>query len=102
MDTLTMMLALHARREGAVRDAFEALGATSPAAARPLAELPDLDPDHLAALVDRGIVREGPPGHFYYYRRVGRRLRRTIVKMLLFWLVVVLVPLLLIKLREPR
>jgi hypothetical protein len=56
-----------AARDRAVLDAFDAAGAVGPAHAVPLAALPPLDPDVLAALIERGTVREGAPGTFYRF-----------------------------------
>jgi hypothetical protein len=56
-----------AERERAVLDPFDAAGADAPARAVPLAALPPLDPDVLAALIERGTVREGAPGTFYRF-----------------------------------
>jgi hypothetical protein len=56
-----------AARERAVLDAFDAARAGAPARAVPLTALPPLDPDVLAALIERGAVREGAPGTFYRF-----------------------------------
>lgn len=45
--------------------AFEAAGAVSPTAARPLSEVPGLDVAAAVALAARAIVREAGPGRYY-------------------------------------
>ena len=88
--------------------AADGLGATSPAAARSLAEWPRLAARELDALVDRGLVREAGAGSYYAYtpRRPHADLpladgpaRARLpawqgrgFKTLVFWLVALLIP----------
>lgn len=53
--------------QAAVAHAFRAVGALSPADARPLAEIPGADPAAVVALAARGIVREAQPDRYYLY-----------------------------------
>lgn len=73
-----------------VTQAFRDIGAVSPVSARPLAELPELDPKILAELLERGTVREAAPGAFYVF--AGQAKRRPLVLTLLFWLLLLAVP----------
>ena len=95
-------------------EAAEALGATEPADARPLTELPRLSSRELDDLVDLGVVREASDWRYYVFRprrgdavgvvqptappRPVRWGRRRYLVAFLFWLVVVLVPVLLLQL----
>jgi hypothetical protein len=88
--------------------AAEALGATAPARARELAELPRLAARDLDDLVDRGLVREAAEGRFYVYRPrrasvpgsplsatpagPARWSRERVLKVLVFWLLFILIP----------
>jgi hypothetical protein len=80
--------------------AFERGGATSPAAARPLGSLGELDEGALRTCLDDGTIREGAPGTFYLYARPpasGRgwgRLARAVV----FWIVLLLLPIVILNL----
>jgi hypothetical protein len=68
--------------QDAVAHAFRAAGAVSPAAARPLATIPGVDPAAVVALAARGIVREAQPGCYYLYPGTvheGRQRRLTTV-----------------------
>lgn len=49
--------------------AVEALGATSPAAARPLAELPRISTRELLALEKSGLIREADDGVYLFRAR---------------------------------
>jgi hypothetical protein len=62
----------------AVARAFREAGAVSPADARPLAAIPDLDPAAVVTLAARGVVREGAPGRFFLHTGTehARRERR--------------------------
>jgi hypothetical protein len=53
--------------QDAVVHAFQAVGALSPAAARPLGEIPGVDAAAVVALAARGVVREAQPGRYYLY-----------------------------------
>ena len=95
-------------------EAAAALGATAPAAARPLTELPRLSSRELDDLVDLGLVREASDWRYYVFwprqrdpaafvqptspPRPVRWDRRRYLLAFLFWLVVVLVPVLLLQL----
>ena len=52
----------------AVARAFQLAGALSPADARPLGDIPGVEPTTVVALVARGVVREGSPGRYYLHR----------------------------------
>ena len=102
---------LTAAQRGFIEGA-EALGATSPANARPLPDLPVLPRGELDDLIELGIVREAAVGRYYVYR--SRRSMLTmltmlslpdapttlvrVVKTLLFWLIMVLIPIVLLQL----
>lgn len=99
---------LTAAQRGFIEGA-EALGATSPANARPLPDLPVLPRGELDDLIELGIVREAAEGRYYVYR--SRRSMLTmlslpdapttlvrVVKTLLFWLIMVLIPIVLLQL----
>ena len=82
--------------------AMAALGATSPITACRHRALPPIIRDQLQALLDRGIVREGRPGHYYLYapQRGGSFQPRMSVGRILFaagfWIFIILLPLLFI------
>ena len=92
----------------------EALGAISPAAARPLPELPRLSGRELDELVDLGLVREAADWRFYVFRsprvvtatlppsRAAAWTRGRVLRTFLFWLILLLVPILLVRLTTPR
>jgi hypothetical protein len=78
------------------------LGATSPAAARPVAELPRLRASRFDQLLDLGVLREGPVGTFYLYESspfIGDRAiapepmppGRRLAKVAAFWVLLILV-----------
>ena len=87
----------------------EALGATGPANARPLPDLPVVPRAELDELIERGLVREAADWRYYVYRS-----RRSVTPMLspskspitpgrlwktlLFWLIMVLIPIVLLQL----
>lgn len=95
-------------------DAAEALGATTPAAARPVTELPRLASSELTELVESGLVREAADWRYYVFRPRGAarwsaaappgtamttgRLMRTV----LFWILLVLIPILLLQFSGAR
>lgn len=101
-------------------DSAEALGATAPAAARPLTELPRLSTAELDALVESGLVREASDWRYYVFRshraaptwhaagRTATGYRRgpwaagRYWQTFLFWLLVILIPILLLQLAAPR
>ena len=89
-------------------DAAESLGATSPAQAQPLTELPRLSGRELDDLVDLGLVREAADWRYYVFRP-RRPIPGTLAampqrglstgpgrwtKLIVFWLVAILIPLL--------
>jgi hypothetical protein len=80
---------LQMRGENELRAAFRALGAVSPATARPGKELP-VETAYFKNLLRRGAIREGAPGTFYLYEPepVSRRWGRQV----LFWILIVVVP----------
>lgn len=97
-------------------EAAEALGATAPAGARPLPELPRLSGRELDELVDVGLVREAADWRYYVFR--SRRpvaaptlqpasstaapwTRGRVLRTFLFWLILILVPILLVRLTAP-
>ena len=72
-----------------LRAAFRALGAVTPATARPGKDLPT-ETAAFTNLVRRGIIREGAPGTYYLYepqRTPGLWARRALV-----WIVVIFAP----------
>jgi hypothetical protein len=69
---------------------FHALGATSPATARPGKELPVVDAVTFDSLLKRGVIREGAPGTFYLYENSSRRV--GLLKQSLFWFILIIVP----------
>ncbi len=91
-------------------EAAEALGATAPAGARPLPELPRLSGRELDELVELGLVREAADSRYYVFhsRRVVTaplpppRTRGRFMRTFLFWLILILIPILLIRLTGPR
>ena len=92
----------------------EALGAITPAAARPLPELPRLSGRELDELVELGLVREAADWRYYVFR--SRRVatstlppssaaawtRGRVLRTFLFWLIVLLIPILLVRFINPR
>ncbi len=99
--SLGPMIAIAAAQQARERvvAAFRQAGATSPAAARPLRDLPPLDEHVFEQCLDAGVVREGAPGTFYVYvsprRDASARLALVVVAvtlgMLMLLLLVVLV-----------
>lgn len=101
--------------------AAHALGATSPAYARPLPELPRLSSAELNELVDVGIVREAADWRYYVFRSArqavplldtqeapprmpfpARWTPGRVVRLLIFWLLILLIPVVLIQLTSGR
>lgn len=98
----------------------EALGATVPATARALVELPRLSIAELDALVESGLVREASDSQYYVFRsrraapirhaagraatgyRRGPWTARRYWRTFLFWLLVILIPILLLQLTARR
>ena len=98
----------------------EALGATAPATARALTELPRLSSAELDALVESGLVREASDSQYYVFRsrraapswhaagRAATGYRRApwtasrYWRTFLFWLLVILIPILLLQLTARR
>ena len=78
------------RREQELRAAFRALGAVTPANARPAKEFPAVDAASFDNLLRAGVIREGAPGTFYLYESPRRA--RHFVRQLVFWIVVVTLP----------
>ncbi len=98
-------------------EAAEALGATAPAGARPLPELPRLSGRELDELVELGLVREAADWRYYVFR--SRRpvaatslqpppstaapwTRGRVLRTFLFWLILILIPILLVRLTASR
>jgi len=80
-------------RDRAVREAFAARGAVSAITARPLRDFPPMPAERLAGLLDRGVIREGPPGTYYLYlRQSPPPTARRVIFSLLFWLLILLLP----------
>ena len=93
--------------------AAEALGATAPANARPLPELPRLSGRELDELVEIGLVREAADWRYYVFRsqpvvtapfssQAAPWTRGRYLRTFLFWLIVILIPILLVRLTSPR
>jgi hypothetical protein len=98
----------------------EALGATAPADARPLPELPRLSRRELDELLELGLVREATDWRYYVFRSRGAVAaplpppesspsstpptwtRGRYVRTFLFWLILILIPILLFQLTDPR
>ena len=72
-----------------LRAAFRALGALTPATARPAKDLPT-ETASFNNLLRRGVIREGAPGTFYLYE--SRRGPGYVVSRLVFWIVLILTP----------
>lgn len=96
-------------------EAAEALGATAPATARALMELPRLSSAEFDALVESGLVREASDWRYYVFRsrraptshaaeRAATGYRRgpwtasRYWRTFLFWLLLILIPVLLLQL----
>jgi hypothetical protein len=77
------------RAENELRAAFRALGAVTPATARPGKDLP-LETVSFKNLLHRGVIREGAPGTFYLYEH--QRASGFWIRQVLFWIVIVTVP----------
>jgi hypothetical protein len=98
----------------------EALGATTPAEARGIGDLPRLASGELDELVQAGLVREAEDWRYYVFRprnapqssaaesepntgaQVQSPTRTRFLKTLFFWLLLVLIPVLLLKLTAVR
>lgn len=94
----------------------EALGAITPAAARPLPELPRLSGRELDELVDSGLVREAADWRYYVFHsphlatsalaqptsKLAAAVRSRFLRTFLFWLILILIPILLVRLMTPR
>lgn len=98
----------------------EALGATAPATARALTELPRLSSAELDALVESGLVREASDWRYYVFRsrreattwqtagsaatgyRRGSWPTGSYWRTLLFWVLFLLIPILLLQLTTGR
>ena len=78
------------RREQQLRAVFRALGAVTPANARPAKEFPAVDAESFDNLLRAGVIREGAPGTFYLYEPAPGRLRW--VRQVLFFAVIILLP----------
>lgn len=91
-------------------EAAEALGAIAPASARPLPELPRLSGRELDELVELGLVREAADWRYYVFRSqrvvteppTAAWTRGRLVRTFIFWLIVILIPILLVRLTDPR
>lgn len=94
-------------------EAAEALGATAPAYARPLPELPRLSGRELDELVELGLVREAADWRYYVFRsqavitaplssKAAPWISGRYLRTFLFWLILILIPILLIRLTSPR
>ena len=77
------------RAENDLRAALRALGAVTPATARPGKDLP-LDTAAFKNLLHRGVIREGAPGTFYHYE--PQRVPGLWIRRVIFWIVVVILP----------
>jgi hypothetical protein len=77
-----------------LRAAFRALGALTPATARPAKDLPT-ETASFNNLLRRGVIREGAPGTFYLYET--QRGPGYVVSRLLFWIVVIITPIVIIQ-----
>ena len=77
------------RAESELRAAFRALGALTPATARPGKDLP-VESAAFKNLLHRGVVREGAPGTYYLYE--PPRASRFWIRQAIFWIVIVILP----------
>lgn len=84
-----MAFVLPLRAENDLRAAFRALGAVTPATARPGKELP-LESVSFKNLLHRGVIREGAPGTFYLYE--PQRPSGFWIRQVIFWIVIVILP----------
>lgn len=77
---------------------MRALGAVSPATARPLRELPDAVRARLDRLVYSGLIREGAPGTYYLFDVPRLPVPRSqVLRAVLFWFLVIIIPILVIQ-----
>jgi hypothetical protein len=84
------MTVLSQRAENELRAAFRALGAVTPANARPGKEFPVVDAAIFDNLLRRGVIREGAPGTFYLYEPPPNPHRWF--PRVLFWIAVIALP----------
>lgn len=80
---------------------FVAAGAESPETARPLVELPPIDPLYLATLCARGVVHEATAGRFHWNAAARRPAPRRWGWWIVAALVVLLGPILFLHLTTP-
>ncbi len=80
---------LQLRAENELREAFRALGAVTPATARPGKDLPPKT-DPFNNLLRRGVIREGAPETFYLYQ--SEPVRGHMVRQVSFWIFIILIP----------
>lgn len=80
------------RAENELRATFRALGAVTPANARPGREFPLVDSATFDELLRRGEIREGAPGTFYLYESSPRPGIGRLAFMFFFWLALILIP----------
>lgn len=88
-------------------DSMRQRGATSPASAVRVRDLPSLSRERFRDLLDRGVLREGAPDTYYLYEHAvltsttTPRPRafsvRVLLMTVLFWLVVILIPVIIIQ-----
>jgi hypothetical protein len=112
---MTHMLPAHlSEAQRAFVHAAESVGATAPAAARPLTDLPRLSARELDELVERGLVREAANWSYYVFRARhgdltasippapplahGPWTRARYLRTLAFWVIVILIPVLFLQL----
>ena len=80
--------------ENEVRDAFRAIGAVTPATARPRKDM-TLDNASFDDLLRRGVIREGAPETFYLYQPPPERTLWAV--RVIVWMALILTPVALIQ-----
>jgi hypothetical protein len=79
MDSSVRIHAPRTPEHDAIARAFQAAGAVSPAAARPLDAIPGAEASAVIALAARGVVREAAPGRYYLYQGTVHERRPRLV-----------------------
>jgi hypothetical protein len=88
---------ISARQRRFARDAMRAIGAVSPATARPWSEIPMPLREGFELYVHAGVIREGSPGTFYFFDHEDHHVPRRhvlgrVAGAILFWILVILIP----------
>ena len=97
------MPAIDVRELQRAKKALQAVGATSPATARPASDLPDEIRAELGRYIDAGFIREGPSGTYYLDEDRASAVRRSqIVKSVVFWFLVIILPVIILQISNSR